>query len=606
VSCSRKIGILACVFLLAGCSKKPPAFQRVAVLPFENLAADPGLDWMSRGLTEAVLLGMSGSPQTQAFLVPSLREAPGARPTRILHGYYVRRGAGLRVEALLEEAGSGRMVKRVAAAGPVGAGAAPLAQALVAELDGRAPPAPAPAEAALRAYVEGLQAPDRPSAAQAFERAVRADAGFGPAYVAWAQRLAAEGDPSGAREVISRAREAGGRIQPRERARLADLVAALDGDRAAQYRALLDLAQAAPADPDVFRRLGSVETLLRRYPDAVASYRKALERDPDNVVLLNQLGYAQAYARDLAGAAGTLERYRAQRPEEANPSDSLGDVHYYLGRFREAAGHYLEAIRKDPWFLGGGTLWKAAWARLMAGEVSAANELCQKYVQLRKAGGDSLAELRQGEWEYLTGRRGQAVTRLERLARGPAASLACSQLVIWSLNAGDRERAQRYVHCATAGARDPAAAMLARTCQFLAQPAAPADEWTARAERFFPGPTEATLRRSALAHALLLAGQFAAALAPLKELHGQTPASSPEPVNVLLAWALIEAGRFAEAGPLLETYPLPEPAFQQPFSCLSFPRLFRLRGVLLEKQGRRAEATASFRLYEELGGAGRS
>lgn len=576
------------------------------MLPFENLAGDPGLDWMSRGLAEAVLLGMSGSPRAHAFVVPSLRDTPAARPTHILHGYYARHGTNLRVEALLEAAGSNRMVKRVAAAGPVGAGAAPLAHALVGELDGRAPPPPGPPEAALHAYVEGLQAADRPLAAQAFQRAVHADAGFGPAYVAWAQRLAAEGDSSGAREVISRAREAGGRIQPRERARLADLAAALDGDRAAQHRALLELAQATPADPDAFRRLGSVETLLRRYADAVASYRKALERDPDNVLFLNQLGYAQAYAQDLAGAAGTLERYREQRPEEANPSDSLGDVHYYLGRFREAEGHYLDANRKDPWFLGGGTLWKAAWARLMTGEVKAADELCGKYLQLRKAGGDGLAELRQREWEYLTGRRPQAVTRLESLARGPVGSLACSQLVIWSLSAGDRERAQRYVRCATAGARDPAAAMLARTCQFLVQPAAPADEWTARAERFFPGPTQATLRRSALAHALLLAGQFTAALAPLKELYQQTPASSPEPVNVLLAWALIEAGRIPEAGPLLETYPIPEPAFQQPFSCLSFPRLFRLRGVFLEKQGRAAEAKASYRLYEELGGAGRS
>jgi len=601
----RLAGLALCL-LVAGCAKQESLYQRIAVLPFENLAAEAGLEWMSRGLAEVLVLEVAGSARAHAFTLGSLREVPGTRASHVLHGYFARAGAGLRLEAVLEDGSRGRVVTRVSARAPAGGGVLALAHAAARELKWQTRALGVSNEAALRGYVEGLAASDAGAAGEAFQRAVAAEADFGAAYLAWAERLAVAGDASGARRVAAQAARLGERVAPIERARLAVLEAALAGDRAGQQRALLALAQVAPAESEALVRLGSLEVALGRYTGAVRAYQQAAARDPDNALVLNQLGYAQSYTRDLEGAAQSLRRYAALRPEDANPLDSLGDVHYYLGRFAEAERHYLEAWRKDPSFLGGGEPYKVAWARLMPGKRAAADELFAKYIEVRKASGDPLVELRRAEWEYLTGRRKEAATRLEGLTKGAPSARAWAQMAVWSLDAGDRVRAREYAARAAAAARDPAAGLMARVCQYLAGPEAGAPEWAVRAERTFPEPALGSVKRSALAYALLWAGQFGAALPALKELYAQTPASSAEPVNVLLAWALVETGRASEVGDLLDTYPAPQPGVELPFQCLSFPRVFRLRGAVLEKQGRRAEAQGAYRLFEALSGAARS
>jgi hypothetical protein len=118
-------------------------------------------------------------------------------------------------------------------------------------------------------------------------------------------------------------------------------------------------------------------------------------------------------------------------------------------------------------------------------------------------------------------------------------------------------------------------------CRFLAQPDASASEWVLRAQRAFPTPAQAVAKQYALAYALLLDRQFAAAVPALRQLYDQTPPSSPEPLNVLLAWALIESKQAGQVGELLNTYPIPRPEGEQPFYCLGFPRLFELRGIAL-------------------------
>jgi tetratricopeptide (TPR) repeat protein len=386
--------------------------------------------------------------------------------------------------------------------------------------------------------------------------------------------------------VLARAGLRGAKIPELEGARLAVLAARWEGDRVAQRRAWQALVRAAPAEAESFRHLGETELALCRYAEAAKALQQAAARDPFDAWLLNQLGYARSYARDLARAVASLQRYRELRPDEANPLDSLGDVHYYLGHFGEAEKYYLAAWSKDPGFLGGGEPYKAAWARLMQGNRRGADELFEKYIEARRGGGDPSVDLRRAQWEYLAGRQQEAVVRLE----GQATVAAWVQLAVWKLSQGDRAGARERAARAGRAARDPASALMARLSQYLAGPEGTAEEWAARAQRAFPEAAQAPLRRSALAYALLLTRQFAAALPLVREIHESTPASANEPANVLLAWALVEAGRAGEVGDLLNTYPAPQPGGEQVFACLSFPRILQLRGVV---QGRRARAAGS-------------
>ncbi|MGE5646894.1 MAG: hypothetical protein ACM336_13995 [Acidobacteriota bacterium] len=330
----------------------------VAILPFENLAGDPQLDWMGRALADAVGLQLAGTPHSTPLVAGALREVPATGAARTLHGYFSAGGGHLRVNADLEDARTGRVVKAMSARGELLAAAREIARAI----DPEARELPTKSLGAMRSYAAGD-----------FEGAVAADPNFGAAYLGWAQSLLARGERARAAEVLAAANGNAARFPALERNRLAMISAVVTGERAAA---------------------------AHDYKTAAKWYEQALRAQPGDVTLLNQLGYMRAWAGDLAGAVEALSQYRALRPNEANPIDSLGDAHYYLGRFAEAGKLYLEAHAKDASFLGGGELYKAAWARLMQGDLAGADELFARFVKARKD-----AAYLTALWEHATGRK---------------------------------------------------------------------------------------------------------------------------------------------------------------------------------------------------------
>ncbi len=598
--CCRSPHRILCVavplLLLAGCSKQRPLSQKIAILPFENLSADPELDWMAMGFPEILKAQLTGTPNIDPVSLTSLRDAPASGARTVLQGYFSVVSGKLRVEAVLLDAAANRTEKTASATGPRN-GIFPIANTIATKIDPNARPFSTGNETALRAWLGALGASGAESAGVEYERATAADPDFGAAWASWARWLISRGDRVRAAEVIAAAGRRGARLAVVERAQLGVLSAALKGDRAAERRALVALAGATPADASVYLRLANMDLGERAYADAAQWFDQALDRDPDNPALLNQAGYAHAYARDLEAAATALRRYRDLRPREANPLDSLGDVHFHLGRFAEAGKYYREAYAKDPSFLFGAELYKAAWAQLMEGDVQGARDTFAGFVQTRGKFSDALLPYRIAQWDYLTGRRGEAIGRLEKAAAepgAPLAALAAAQLSLWALESGDRERARLFaLRAATPGA-------LAAVCRFLTGPPGSAAKWSARAAQAFPQPAQAGIRRYALAYALLLSKHFEAAVPQLTEIYRQTPPTAPDPVDVLLAWALVETGRIKEAGELLAVNPVPDPAGEHPFLSLSFPRILQLRGVVLEKQGRGAEAKPSFDLFRRL------
>ncbi len=589
---------LAAAVLFNGCSRDGErGLRTVALPPFENLApAD--LDWMSRGFSECLRLQLSGTVRTRPVTVAALREVPATGAVRVVHGYFSVAGGRLTVRADIEDTATHRMERNIAASGPLSAGMLPIARDLARAMDASARELPTRSAEAIHAYSAALQAGGADSD-RGFEKAVSADPNFGAAYLAWAQALVSRGDRARAAEVAAAARAHAGAFPELERIRLAVLSAALAGDRAAQRQALATLARTDAGDPAIYRALGELDTSAHSYASAARWYEEVLKLRPDDATSLNMCGYAYAWAGEFDRAVKTMERYRTVRPGEANPIDSLADVYYYFGRFSDAARLYEEAHTKDPSFLSGGELYKAAWARLMLGDRKAADDAFARFLAARQAAQDTIIPYRQAQWEYVTGRGGQALARMEEFARSapaPAASIAWAQLGFWSLEAGDRNRALAFVQKATAPGPLPL------LCTFLAQPPAPAAEWATRAERLMPQPQQAGLRRLALGYALLLSKDFAGAAAPLEQVWEGSLPSSPDWPGAPLAWALIESGRFDRVPELLNPNPAPEAQAERPFLSLSFPRLFYLRGALAEKQNRRDDARANYRRFLELAG----
>lgn len=595
-----KAALLA-VLLLAGACRRHSAesrFQRLAVLTFENLTGDRAYEWWCPALADLMTEAAAGLAAVHALRAESPWDAPSLRATHVLHGFLTRQGPGLRLEAALEDLTRRAVRRRHVIEGPPGEGPARFADRLAAELGLRARPVAVRKSPALEAYAGALRSPNP---VPLLERAVASDSGFLAPYLLLAGLHLARGHRDSALAVLDRSLSADLDPIARHRAELA--LAGIRGDRAAQERALENLARLTPADPEVRQGLAAHSLARRDYAGAARAYREAIERDPDNAMLLNQAAYGLSYGGHFEEALRLLLRYRQLRPADPNPPDSLGDVRFQMGDFAGAAGSYLESIKISPVFADGGALYKAAWARRLQGDSEGADRHMAEFLAQRERARDPLLELRRAHWEYLTGRSRQATARLlafaESLPPGELRALAHGFLAAWSLEADDRRQARGHAAQASL-AETPQARELARICTFLAQDAASPQDWARRAATSFPQPADAGLRDTALAYALLLGGYFREALPLLRDLLERTPPTPAEVLPVLAAWAANASGQ--DVRPWLTRWPVPAASLPQPFDCLAWPRVVYLKATMAETSGARERSASLYGVFLQMVG----
>lgn len=605
---------LAAALLLGSCSRREPqSIQRLAILRFENLTPEPATDWIGRALPEVITAELSGSSTIyamQSARLHALNQAMGARPiaapgisaegplahaagaNRIGYGEYAIVRGRLHVRLTIEDPATRQLVQaplttEAAGGDPIGA-----ATALARLISADARPYPTANAAALEAYVRGLEAEDQAAIRRYAGQAVAADPNYGPGHILLAETAIKQQDRAGAVAALEAAAARGPAIAEASRARLEILAGGLRSDIASVERGLTALTKSTPLDPTVWKSLGDAATGRRQYPQAIAAYTRVLSVEPDDVAVLNQLGYVAAYAGTYDTAVNALRRYQSVRPADPNPLDSLGDVSVLTGRLQEAERLYLEAYKKDPAFLNGAGVYKAAMARLMTGDVTGANSIMGD-----KAGG--------GDWLWLSGRRKEGFERLAadltKIAHPDIKARAHAQLAVWALLLGERENAARLADKAAAIAT-PGSAGTVTVSRFVTMPSAPATEWAARADRLFPNGLTNPLRDFGLAYAYLLDGHFAAAIPHLRRIDARVGTSGDRGSAITLAWALIESGNLQEAAPLLRLNPVPAVDTSVAFIGLYFPRLYQLRAVVAEREGKADEARENRRIYAALGG----
>jgi len=574
---------------------------------------------MGRGFAEILSGELQGSPRCHAIQWRALHafdgllgrrpDAPGisaesaaarlAGANQIVYGDFSVVDGALRATATEEDLATHKMVRVASASGPARDGIFPVADALAQQL-GETRPFGTRNQQALRDYVLGLESPDRMAASQDFASAVAADPDFGRAYLFWLDTAIGLRDRAGTDRIVAQARAHQERFAALDRAELNLDAAVLRGDFHAQLEARRDLARLDPADPNHHRALAEALMSVRDYDAAIVEFRRALSIRPDDVQALNAMGYAAAYSGDLPTAIRVLRGYEQLRPNDPNPLDSLGDAHFVLGHFAEAEQFYLAAHAKSPAFLNGGEELKAAQARLMTGDVPGATALFNRYLASRQAAHDPNAPYHAAAWAWQTGARREAIASLDRVARAmtradaaepsrEVASRADALAAIWLLDLGDRAGAAEHALEAVAEAV-PATSALVGLVASLAQPEA------------FPMPLQSPLKDYARAYALLFAKQFQPAAQALQDLYRLPTGEPDDGLAVLLAWACEETGQWQRAEPLLRLTPLPQAAGLPMFASLYFPRLFFLRGVVLEREGHRTEADRYYQVFRKLSG----
>jgi Flp pilus assembly protein TadD len=619
--------LLLFALALTACSRHAaPEFQRIAILRFENLGSDSSAEWMGRAFSEIVTSELAGAPGIYA--IPSTRihnyeRVMGARPVsapgisgerelamvaganRLGYGDYSVSGGRLLARLTIENPQTGKMATVVASAaeGDVIAAASGLAR----QLWPAAPTYRSSHAPALKNYVAALEGSDPAEVVRNLEQAIAASPDFAPAYRLLAQLKAETHDAAGALAVIGQALSTD--LRPLERARLEVAGAELRGDRDARLRALDLVSKLTPSDPTVWKALAEVRVNAHGYSQAVKDYERALAIEPQDANSLNQLGYACAYAGDLPAAMAALRRYQALRPADANPTDSMGDVNLLFGRLGEAENFYLQAAHKTPHFESDGSLFKAAMARLMAGDTAGADGLAHGYLDARAAEKDPALGYRNAEWSWVSGRRKEACAQMEAFARSAGngtsrelAARAYGSLAVWKLILGDRAAGARMAQQAAAAA-GPSTAEMVALARFLTSPPASPAEWTARAAHDFPGPARNPARDLALAYALLVAKQFQPASQTLQRFYESAePADAQGSLPIMLAWTYLETGRDKEAAPLLRWNPIPAATGTGPLLSFCFPRIYYLRGLAEARAGHRDAAAANYQLFRKLSG----
>lgn len=625
---ARSMALAGCL-MAWGCAHRPasPQPERLAVLRFENLGADTALDWEGRALAETITGDLTGVPGLYAIPNSRIRalglslgarpagapgisteqtEALGSAANRLGYGEYWTLHGRLEARLTIRDPRAHRAIAVYTASAAAG-DVLGVAAALARRISPRAGRYSTSNEQALKEFVQALDGTDRTVREADANLAMAADPNYGPAY-RLAAELALPHDRDLALQILDRGMARANGMAAPDRARLEVESAELRRDTAASQTALVKLARLDAGDPAVWRALAETAFNRRDYKQAVEAFQQSLAVEPEDATALNQLGYAEAYAGDLAAGVRALRRYQASRPAEANPLDSLGDIYLVRGRFKEAEDFYQQAVKKDPNFLGGGEWYKAAMARLMTGDVGGADSLARRFLDARSAAHDPSAPLEEAGWQWISGRRKQAYAALEGVAQtagsGPqrqVASRACSQLAIWSLMLGDRAAAQQMALKAAALA-DPLTGPEAVVARFLTLGPMTAQEWQQEADKLAPNAAQHGIKEFALAHALLLGKQFGPALEVLRGVYNEGNSTQDESLPVLLAWALIETSDDKDAAPLLEPNPIPAPTGVGPFTSFYFPRLFFLRGELAARQGKADEAKADYKLFVQLSG----
>ncbi len=577
--CSRYLfAFVSCALLVtAGCQQRTkPAEnnQRTAVLRFENLSGSPAEDWQGRALSE-LLIRRFGSNRLPRAISPSpgisteRLAAIAAGADRLIAGYFTYSGNTMTATAFAEDIATRKLTGPIRASGSVSA----VAESLAKQLGGLKPPALNPDSAALKEYAQGRDTAG-PAALEHYDRALQADADFGPAYLGALQTALGSGDVPRAQTLLASASAHSSSFSSEDKAYLQLQSATVARDASARVKALSELAGIDAQDAETLRTLADGEMSTHLAAEAARHYRQLIASAPQDANLQNLLAYASLFAGDEAGARAAAVEYKRLRPQDPNSFDTQGDIELATGHFAEAEKIYLAS--PEAAFQDFSPTWKAAHARLLAGDIAGATGLFEKHRALLagSALGAQASSFRAAQWQYETGNPDQATRAMAAFAASaePAwRAVAYSQAAIWAAVAHDNRQAAQWSELALRSGQTQVFAFAA-VARFLAQPPATPEGWTKRAEATFSGPNGPEIRRLAVGYALLLAKQMPEASAIWKQIYESTNVNDSGPAY-LYAWTLLETGHAAEAAPLLKLYPIPPPGITPTFEALYLPHL---------------------------------
>ena len=183
------------------------------------------------------------------------------------------------------------------------------------------------------------------------EKAVELDSTFAVAHLYLGRAYNALRSVKAARREFDKAMALSQKVPEKERLYIrAQYAVEIERDEEKQGRILTELVAKYPKEKQAHFYLANHLDLKQSFAEAERECNKALELDPNYGVALCELGYVFMNRKEYDKAIQYFERYASVSPGDANPYDSMAEVHFRMGKLDEAIAKYTEALEVKPDF----------------------------------------------------------------------------------------------------------------------------------------------------------------------------------------------------------------------------------------------------------------
>ena len=249
-----------------------------------------------------------------------------------------------------------------------------------------------------------------------FQRALELDPRFAMAYYMLGETSIERGERDAAVSAYFKAKEFSSRATEKERLFIeSQYVYWSGGGSEERLKILRELVEKYPKEKQAHNNLGEVYHVREMYEEAVESFLKAIELDPNWGFPLNSLGYVYSDMGEYEKAIQYFDRYAELSPGDANPIDSMAEQYFRMGRLDEAILKYKDALAIKPDFFSG--LGLSMVYAFKEDYVKAQTQLDRFIAMTDSSGNKAEGYLWKGMLCFLTGQRIQAFAFLTETAK---------------------------------------------------------------------------------------------------------------------------------------------------------------------------------------------
>ncbi len=241
------------------------------------------------------------------------------------------------------------------------------------------------------------------------EKAVELDSTFAVAYLYLGRTYSQLADAGASDKAYEKAKALSEKATERERLYIE---AATEKNSEESFAILGRIANDYPKEKQVHLELGEYYQRRNLLSEAIREFNKALQLDPEYGIAINSLAYTCAEMGDFETAIEHFRRYASVSPGDANPFDSMGDMHFLMGRLDDAIAKYLEALEVKPGF---GSSWKLAYVYALKEDYPEAMKWVDQFIETAPSPGiRGEGYWWSGRYHHWLGELDEALSELDR------------------------------------------------------------------------------------------------------------------------------------------------------------------------------------------------